>query len=130
VSSTRSNNDEELIEALQLLSAAPDQLIEAFPEWVEIPDEIALNYDAAYSRFSEQLPLHTVDWNVVRDELLQLNSLLRNPAPDEVDQWSTLSLWNSEGWRGIRRLATDILLIMGIPLQRPRPQHDRYAKGG
>lgn len=122
--------DEELVEALQLLSAAPEELAAAFPDWVEIADEIALSYEAAYTRLSEQATVDTADWNVVRDELSRLNSLLENPAPEELDQWSTASLRNSEGWQEIRQMAKDILTTMGIPLQRPRPQHGRYAEGG
>jgi hypothetical protein len=113
-----------LVEALKLLAAPYEDQIAALPSFVVVADELALEFDAAYSALEpSELPASVVPALGELDaELDRLSSASR------VDAWSLDAVQHGADWAAIRERANRILAILSIPYDRPSIDRAGYVE--
>lgn len=82
-----------LIQALQLLAATYEEQINALPEFVDVPDEIALTFDEVYL-LVENLDKEGLITTSQKTALAQIDSVLEQMSKKE-DIWTLDSLRTS-----------------------------------
>src|SRR5258708_7609890 len=100
-----------LVNALRLLASSADVQERAFPGFVVVPDELALNFDDAF-RLTEQL---VGSGRLSRE---QVEALARvDNALDELTNrggmWTLEALRESQEWQGVRAEARKALDALG-----------------
>lgn len=113
-----------LIEALRLLAASPLEQRNALPDWVAIPDEVAMTFGDAYD---------TIDLaGLPPSSLIVLEGIDRRlsaiQAEEGYDGWDAHALESSESWQELRELAKATLEALGATYEAPRLHHVRYVK--
>ncbi|WP_372999857.1 hypothetical protein [Lutispora sp.] len=108
---------EMLVESIQLLAAGYTIQASVLPDYVHIPDEIALTFDDTYI-FAENLVKDNLINKEVKNELDNLNSLLEQMSSLK-ELWTMDSLEAAEAWQNVRELATGVLKMLGIEKQKP-----------
>jgi hypothetical protein len=113
---------ERLKHALQLLACAPEIQLRHFPDFVHVPDELALDFDnfrtACVGNFRFEMTAE------------QLSCL------DSVDQsfermkgrFTNDAVMNSREWQDVRLLAADALKAFGWPLEEPPASGDAFIR--
>jgi hypothetical protein len=104
-----------LIEALRLLACSADEQQAAFPEFVVVPDEIALVFDDEYRNAEADIagqPLAT------RTALAAIKQRLEQLS-DDRSRWTLDALRTGAEWRQLRGQAAGVLSQLGAPLQPP-----------
>lgn len=109
------NRFEKLVQALKLLAARPEQLRQLFPDFVDVPDELALELDhwlvfgvdfVSQGLVSEE-QLHDVQ---SIDDVFEAFS-----GRQDSQFWTMEAVASSEVWEQLRQKAKSILASMGIP---------------
>jgi hypothetical protein len=111
--------------ALQALAQPAEIQATLFPDWVAVPDELALDFDNCYHA------------TILRDQLTDAQRL-RLAAVDRLlgsmsdgnssETWGRAALVSSSQWRTVRELAIEALRSMNWELDKPtsgRSQHFR-----
>jgi hypothetical protein len=98
-----------LVSALQLLAADYDDQVKALPEFVHVPDELALTFDDAYVLLPRLRAAHLVDDDAVH-QLEQLHDKLAS-----ISAWTPEALRSDPTWLEIRRQASVVLDGLGAP---------------
>ena len=106
-----------LLQSLQLLATDYEQQVKAFPEYVHVPDEIALTFDDTYALIDslKQDGLITATQN---EKLRQIDTLLEKMSQDE-NAWTCEALRTLPQWEDVRRLARETLKAFHTPPQNP-----------
>jgi len=106
-----------LLQSLQLLAADYEQQVKAFPEYVHVPDEIALTFDDTYA-LVDSLKSEGLVTSVQDNKLKQIDMLLETMSHDE-NVWTCEVLRTSSQWEEVRRLARETLRAFHTPRQNP-----------
>lgn len=114
--------------AVRALSQPHDIQESMFPSFVEVADELALNFEEGLNRYVDVpggLDIFTVEQ---RTALLDLDDYLtRMSGPDNLHNWTMEALVDSMEWETVRNLATLVLIVMGWPLSPPPGNLDIYV---
>lgn len=102
----------QLIETLRLLGLSADEQISALPDYVHVPDELALTFDDAHQMVAvlDESRCLSVGARPVLEEL-QRRFTEMTAAADDV--WSEEALRGDARWETVRRLALEALDRLG-----------------
>jgi hypothetical protein len=116
-----------LVEAVRLLAAEPEDQIDALPDFVHAPDEIALTYSDAYLAAR---PFWGRGIYGRREEVL-LDGLDRFLARLSEDKslWTLEALRTCPQWHTLRLLAREVLDALGRDRRKPVLFWVRYVQG-
>jgi hypothetical protein len=98
-----------------------------FPGFVEVADELALNWEEAtrpYLNVPDGLEIFTIAQRAALSELD--NYLMRMSGKDNLHKWTLKALAESADWETVRNLATQVLTAMKWPLSPPPGSLDLY----
>jgi hypothetical protein len=113
-----SRHYEILVDALRLAAAEPETQIKSLPDFVHIPDEIALNFDDAYIYKKELLIENRISAEMA--ELLDEIHKESDFMSDNKVGWKIEDLSSSHHWKKIRETAKKLLHMMGEEIQPPK----------
>ncbi len=123
-SDTRLNR---LIQSLQLLAACYEQQVNALPDFVDVPDEVALTFSEALL-LADPLVKEGLITTGQQAGLKQLDALLEQMS-DNKNLWTLTSLQASPEWEYVRHLAENILKSFQIPTGMPNLFWIQYVPG-
>ncbi len=106
-----------LIQSLQLLAAKYEEQMNAQPEFVDVPDEIALTFSEVYL-LVENLDKEDLLTTSQKTALTQIDSVLEQMSKKE-DMWTLNSLKTSSQWEDVRLLASNTLKAFNTLKQPP-----------
>ena len=111
---------EQLMQSLQLVAADADVQIAALPEFVSIPDEIALIFDHCY-QFADQLLAAHLLTPAQQKNLNEIDALFSNmtDALDKKELWSIKGLMRDSRWATVRSQARATLASFGVLPAKP-----------
>jgi hypothetical protein len=104
-----------LVEALQLVASDADVQVASLPNFVHVPDEIALTYWEAY-QLTDELESKRVITPDLKAEMNRLNAHFDAMSLDK-SLWTLDQLAMSPKWEETRVLARSILKRMGLSLR-------------
>src|SRR5215472_13356887 len=107
--------------SLQLLASSADLQIRYYPSFVLVPDELALDFDhwqsVFLSNFATELTAEQARaFTAIND---RLHALSRGGSDFNGQLWTEDGLRNSAEWASIRRMASQVLNLMGWPVEKP-----------
>ncbi len=119
-----------LVDALRLAASPPAQQIEALPDFVHVPDEVALVYDDAFIRVPQIREADLIDDDQVQ-ALAELDQLFdeMSDATDTDQLWTIEAMSTDERWLRSRQLAAKALARLGRPVGRPRLDGITWVQG-
>lgn len=108
--------------AVQALALGAEEQLKLFPDFVEIADELAMDYEEAQAGFQpEQASPELIEAMQALDDKLGQMSERRK-------LWKRKSLKQSEEWAQVRRLAAELLQAAGWPAE-PPPRPSKPVTG-
>lgn len=114
----------DLVESLRLLAAPASVQRDSFPDWVAIPDEIALTFSDTY----DVAPIGELP-DQARAALEQIAERLERMWGEEgSDIWDERALRSSTSWQDLRQLASLALRELDQPYRRPQLSSARYVR--
>jgi hypothetical protein len=122
---------EAVVDALRLAAAPPAQQIEALPDFVHVPDEVALLYDDAFRLVPQIREAELIDDDTVQ-ALADLDRLFEEMST-EADRdrlWTLHAMSADERWEKSRQLAGTALATLGRPVAPPRLKGITWVPGG
>jgi hypothetical protein len=115
--------------ALQALAASPDNQASLFPEFVSVPDELALDFDhwrdVAVSNSQDLSPRQLHSLAVIDAHLKKMS---RNGSDFDATYWTLDGLRTHLRWSYARELAKNALAEFGWAVE--LPPRDPGARGG
>ena len=114
-----------LVEIIKLLSSDCQDQIASFPDFVCIPDEMALLFDETYQLVGQISGLPQVTLSTLK----KIDTILDNMSDDNENVWQTEALIKDSRWITIRNLAKNVLDDLGEPLKRPDISWVVYVPG-
>ena len=96
-----------LLQSLQLLAASYEQQLQAFPDFVQVPDEIALTFEDV-CLFLDEIVHKGFVTPIQKGSIKQLNEALNQMSKDK-ELWIQSSLQTSPQWEDIRHRANGLL---------------------
>jgi hypothetical protein len=96
-----------LLQSLQLLAASYEQQLQAFPDFVHVPDEIALIFEDV-CLFLDEIAHKGLITLFQKVTIEQLNKALDQMSEDK-ELWTLSSLQTSPQWENIRYMANGLL---------------------
>jgi hypothetical protein len=119
----RSWHFRELKRALQALAIPATEQKQLFPNWVAIPEELALDFDhwesVVRGNYGEELSKDQGDR--LAEVARKLSSMSRTGADFEPGLWAESALSSSEHWEDVRLLAASARDAFGWPVESPPP---------
>ncbi len=111
---------EMIVNALRLVALPTEKQVAALPDFVHVPDEIALIYDDAF-RLVPELQAAEVLMPSQADALHELDRKFTamTDAPDEETVWTLEAMQSDERWNDARRLACHALNLLGASADPP-----------
>ncbi len=106
-------NYESIVGMLHVVAAKYSEQIKIYPEYVLVPDEIAIDYDNVLIWYAKDLYSNGVISGEVLLMLEELGNMfmMLKASPDETKcEWSLFALENNEKWENIRNKAKSILI--------------------
>lgn len=100
--------------ALQALVQPSAVQLQLYPEFVCVPDELALDFDEAL-RCIDQPDLSREQWR----GLAAVHALLESMSGPDKPFWTAEALSTMPEWRQVRALARECLLVFDWPLDAP-----------
>ena len=97
----------ELVQILKLIALSPEKQIQILPDFVDVPDEIALAYDDIYLMIPQIVKEKVISIRI--HKLLEDLNQLFNDMSGNTFFWSMEYFKNGESWKNIRQLASSIL---------------------
>lgn len=116
-----------LIQAIQLLAGDYETQVKAFPEFVHIPDELALIYDECML-FAADLAHSKLISERYLEQLQMINQFI-NQMSNDPSLWTLEALKYRSEWSRLRVLARELLSLLGIPQQAPDLSWLTYIPG-
>lgn len=120
---------EKLVQALRLLAAPPEQLRQLFPDFVDIPDELALELDH-WLVFG----VHFVSQGLISGEQLHDMQSIDDvfgafSGKQHSEFWTMEAVSSSEVWEQLRQKAKSILASMGVAAHINHIEGITYVQG-
>jgi len=115
-----------LIESLNLLAGDYETQINALPDFVHVPDELALIFSDC-CLFTEELYSSGMLSELQRDKLLEIDNLLDHMS-NVKNLWNFDSLKQSSNWDKVRNLAHDMLKLLDKEKKRPDLYWIKYQR--
>ena len=120
---------ERLIQAIQLLAADYETQIGILPDFVHIPDELALTYGDCFL-FADDIAEAGLIEEEVLVRLKELDDTFEHLSRKGNEAFWTLSrLRDSDEWQCIRSMASKLLVVLGRQKQHPDLYWISYIKG-
>lgn len=115
---------ERLVDILRLMALPAEEQRAAFPDYVNVPDEIA-------TLFCDQLRLASRDGAATRETFEAMEALDARLAEMSAEpaQWTDDAFVSSREWQEIRETARDLLIQVGAGPGRPMLTWLAYVKG-
>jgi hypothetical protein len=118
-----------LVDATRLLAADADMQIGVFPDFVHIPDELALTFDDAFLLCAQlersgHLNRAQIEALGCIDEALTELTNRRDPS-----MWTLAAIHESFEWQEIRAKARAALDVMGVTMEPPTLRGITYVPG-
>ena len=122
---------EAVVDALRLAASPPAEQIEALPDFVHVPDEVALLYDDAFGLVPQIREAELIDDDQVQ-VLAELDRLFEemSAAADRDQLWTTEAMSGDVRWERSRQLAARALRELGRPASSPRLEGIKWIRGG
>lgn len=117
---------ERLIQSLQLLAADSNTQIDAFPDYVHIPDELALTYHDCFLLTDQIAEVGLLNRAQVAKQR-EIDDVLSRMS-DTEELWTLGALRDSYDWMHVRRMATDALALLGRRKQQPQIDWIEYVR--
>lgn len=102
----------QIIEAIKLVAAPPIDQLDAFPDFVCKPDEIALTFDEVFSLIDDTTSISTEIYSKMKN----INELFNTFRKED---WTEDAVKNSKNWQLVRQMAKDLLSMINIPYSKP-----------
>lgn len=115
-----------LIQSLRLVASPSETQISSLPEFVHVPDEIALTYNNAYLIAPRLLNEKMISLKAY--EMLKFLDVLFEKMSDDKSLWTNEKLERSELWGKARIMACTILDEMKEPYVAPDLDFIRWTK--
>ncbi len=113
---------ERLKHSLQLLACAPEIQFRHFPDFVHVPDELALDFDdsrtACVGNFQSEM---TSEQSSCLDSVAESFERMKGRFTNDA-------VMNSREWRDLRLLAADALKAFGWPFDEPPESGDAFTR--
>jgi len=110
---------ERLIQAVQLLASNYETQVSSFPDFVHVPDEVALIYSDCFLLADQIAECGLLN----KPQLIKLreldNALRKMSSKGNEEVWTCEALKTSPEWQNIRSLASDVLSILERSKQQP-----------
>jgi hypothetical protein len=120
---------EMMIQSLKLVALDAEMQIQLLPQWVHIPDEIALTFDDSYILFDQVIWAGLVNSEQI-EAVRTLNRILDEMSDsDDKDLWTLQAIRTSPKWAETRGLAKDALRKLGYEIDRPDLGWITYVPG-
>ena len=97
----------ELVQILKLMALSPEKQIQILPDFVDVPDEIALAYDDIYLMIPQIVKEKVISIRI--HKLLEDLNQLFNDMSGNTFFWSMEYFEHGESWKNVRQLASSIL---------------------
>jgi hypothetical protein len=118
-----------LIQCLQLVASDAEEQISVFPDFVDIPDEIALEYDRMLTWLDDYHSEEMITEEQKR-RLKQIDDLFTGMSHDKSKSyWDLEALRNLPEWEQARMQARDLLKSLGIQKEYPNLYWLTYIPG-
>jgi hypothetical protein len=119
-----------IVNALGLASLSTEDQVAAHPEFVHVPDEVALIFDDAYV-LVPQLRAADAITDAQAEALGQIDRQFSemSTAPDRASLWTLDAMRGNSRWEETRRLATSALKLLGAPPGLPEFSGTSWVKG-
>jgi len=119
-----------LVNATRLLASDADVQQRAFPDFVQVPDELALNFDDAF-RLIHQLEASGHLRRQQVEALERVDKLLGEMTNrHESSLWTLEALRVSPDWQALRAEARSALGSLGVGVAPPSTEGITYVRGG
>ena len=110
-----------------LAQPAPTQL-SLFPDFAEVADELALEYEESQLAFLAS-PASALLTRQQRQDLRAIDSILEAMSgPENIELWSIQALHECDVWNDVRELAQTALLAMGWSSVSPPAERAIYLR--
>ena len=119
---------EELKRALQTLALPAALQLSLFPEFVEVADEMAINFECALDHLGNQRQSLSDAQQFALDKLER--EILAYSGPSWPQIWSGSDSLHHPVWTGFRQLAADTLATFGWEAGMPDRRGDLYVGEG
>ena len=111
-----------VIEIAILLACDGKTQIESFPNFVHVPDEIALELDETMNL------LRNSDFNKEKYNYLKLINIIFSSKAGNTHFWTIECILSGKEWKEIRDIATRGLVELGIGMRKPNLFWISYVK--
>jgi hypothetical protein len=121
---------EVIVNALRLTALPAEKQVVALPDFVHVPDEVALVYGDAFL-FVPRLREGDLITQTQADALYELDRHFADmtTAPDREAVWTVSAMQTDERWAEARRLAADALNLLGASLGPPDIDGTTWIRG-
>jgi hypothetical protein len=107
------------IQCLQLVASDPEEQISLFPDFVDIPDEIALEYNHRLTWLNQNYSEKLINEEEI-NKLKQIDDLFTRMSLDKsINYWDLKALRNASEWELARNMAKEVLNSLGIKKTQP-----------
>jgi hypothetical protein len=112
---------EQVVDSLRLAALPAEEQIAALPDFVHVPDEVALLYNDAF-RLVPQIREAGLITDEQQGSLVRLNRHYErmSNATDKDSLWTVEAMQSDERWEKSRRLAAEALAALGRDAGTPR----------
>jgi hypothetical protein len=114
-----------VVQVLQLAALECSEQIKSFPNFVAVPDEIAVTLNDTILAFEHSDEVAELD-STVFERIKKLDQYYDNP---EKDEYNVESLCHSPRWNLSRKMAKEILAMLGQSATKPDLSWMRFIKG-
>lgn len=119
---------EKLEWAARALAQPHDVQVSLFPYFVEVADELGLNWDEAFRKYIDNPDALSIFTPQQKEALLELDRYMESiSGKKHLHLWMMEALVNTEEWAIMRRLASEVLAAMNWSLQPPPKSVELYV---
>jgi hypothetical protein len=122
---------EGLVDALRLAAIPAAEQVKTLPDFVHVPDEVALLYDDAFRLVPQIREAELIEDDQV-EVLAELDQLFEEmfAAADQDQLWTVEAMSVDERWKRSRQIATNALAALGRSVGPPRLEGITWVPGG
>ncbi len=115
-----------LVQCLRLVASPYEVQISLLPNFIDIPDEIALFFDDVFLT----IPQLKIEYLFSPNTLLKINEVneLFESMSEEKFFWELEELKNNKSWEKSRELALSVLKLLNEPYEKPNLDFITWVK--